>query len=114
MKYKLDTLAPLIELLQSLDFQVIGPVAQNGAIMYEKISSAEDLPRGYVDEQEGGHYRLKFNDDDSFFSYVVGPDSWKRFLFSREEVLYSSTQNDDEILFSTSHTKAQKRAFFGI
>lgn len=114
MKYRLDTLAPLVELLQSLEFDVIGPVAQNGAIMYEEISSVEDLPRGYTDEQEGGHYRLKRTGDDSFFSYVVGPDSWKRFLFSREEVLYSSTQNEDGILFSTSQTKAQKRAFFGI
>lgn len=61
-------------------FTLVGPRLHDGAIVYEEISSAADLPAGWTDEQDGGHYRLKRRDDDALFGYVVGPHSWKKFL----------------------------------
>ena len=114
MKYRLEALGPLLDLLQTMTFQVIGPVVRNNAIVYDTISTVDDFPQGYTDEQAGGHYRLKRTEDCSYFSYVVGPDSWKRYLFSREEVLYSTTEDDGELIFKTSRHNPVKRAFFGI
>ena len=58
----------------------IGPTVRDDAIVYDEIEAIDDLPRGWTDEQDGGHYRLKRRDDDALFGYAVGPHSWKRFL----------------------------------
>lgn len=114
VEYRLDNLDTLVQLLVSKGYEVIAPVARDDAILYENIDSAAQLPRGYIDEQEGGHYRLKKTQGENYFDYVVGPDSWKRYLFSREEVLYASTLKDGQLMFSTAKTHAPKRAFFGM
>ena len=48
----------LIAALAGRGYTVIGPRVRDGAIVYEEISSAADLPEGITDEQEGGTYRL--------------------------------------------------------
>ena len=44
------------QLFVSLDrhgFQVVGPTVRESAIVYDRLSSVDDLPVGYTDEQEG-------------------------------------------------------------
>ena len=50
-----------------------GRAVRDGAIVYDEIESAADLPTGWTDEQDGGHYRLERRDDDALFGYAVGP-----------------------------------------
>ncbi|GHO71869.1 hypothetical protein KSC_107610 [Ktedonobacter sp. SOSP1-52] len=61
-------------------YQLIGPTVCDCAIIYDVITSVDDLPIGYTDEQGDGYYRLKKRDDEALFGYNVGPHSWKRFL----------------------------------
>ena len=51
----------LDRLLQALarDYRVIGPTVRDGAIVYDDIAGVADLPAGWTDEQDGGHYRLR-------------------------------------------------------
>jgi ferredoxin len=70
----------LIGSLRDQGFQVIGPTRRDGAIVYDELEGIDDLPAGWTDEQEGGHYRLKRRDDGALFGYAVGPHSWKRYL----------------------------------
>lgn len=70
----------LIEALQERGYDVIGPTVRDQAIVYEEIHSDADLPIGWTDEQEGGHYRLHRRNDEALFGYAVGPKSWKEFL----------------------------------
>jgi hypothetical protein len=44
----------LMEALQGRGFEVIGPRVRDGAIVYDTLISAEDLPQGWTDEQSGG------------------------------------------------------------
>ena len=37
---------------------MVGPTLRDGAIVYDDIAGIDDLPAGWTDEQEGGHYRL--------------------------------------------------------
>ena len=53
---------------------------RDGAIVYDRMESAEELPAGWTDEQEPGRYRLKRRDDQAVFGYAVGPQSWKKYL----------------------------------
>ncbi len=66
---------------------------RDGAIIYDKLESLSDLPIGWTDEQDGGHYRLKRRKDDALFGYVAGPHSWKRFLFPPTLRLWRAKRN---------------------
>ena len=70
----------LIEVLRARSYQVLGPTLRDGAIVYDELASADDLPAGWTDEQNGAQYRLKRREDQALFAYVVGPHSWKRYL----------------------------------
>ncbi len=61
-------------------FRVVGPTMREGTIVYGDVSSAADLPGGWGDEHEPGHYRLRARDDDALFGFAVGPHSWKQYL----------------------------------
>jgi len=76
-----ETLDHLVDALRARGFRVLGPVLSNGAIVYDDLESAADLPIGWTDRQDGGTYRLDRRDDDARFGYAVGPHSWKRYLF---------------------------------
>ena len=73
-------------------FRLIGPTLRDGAIIYDDITSAADLPAGWTDEQDGGHYRVHRRDDEALFGYAVGPQSWKRYLFPATSLLWRSGQ----------------------
>ena len=54
-------------------YTIVGPTVREQAIVYDEISSAADLPIGWTDEQDGGHYRLRRRGDEALFGYAVGP-----------------------------------------
>lgn len=72
-----DKLNSLIHSLQQAGYQVVGPVIVDQTIIYDQITSADDLPQGWTDEQEAGRYRLKRRQDSAFFGFNVGPNSGK-------------------------------------
>jgi NAD(P)H-flavin reductase/NAD-dependent dihydropyrimidine dehydrogenase PreA subunit len=74
-------LGVLIEALREAGRRVIGPTVRDGAIVYDEITSAADLPMGWHDHQSAGQYRLEHADDERVFGYAVGPTSWKRYTF---------------------------------
>ncbi len=74
----------LLDLLWSDSYRVIGPTVAQDAIVYDEVRTIDELPRGWTDEQSGGAYRLKQRGDDAWFGFVVGPHSWKRYLFPAE------------------------------
>jgi ferredoxin len=76
-----ERLGALISELQSRGYIVVGPVIRQSAIVYDELHTVDDLPRGWTDLQEAGTYRLERRADEQYFGYVVGPHSWKQFLF---------------------------------
>ena len=54
-----EHLQSLFDSLINRNFKVIGPTVADNAIVYGELTSANELPVGYTDEQEGGTYRLK-------------------------------------------------------
>jgi formate hydrogenlyase subunit 6/NADH:ubiquinone oxidoreductase subunit I len=87
-------LESLIASLIEKGYEVIGPTARDGAIVYDRIESATELPAGWTDEQSPGHYRLKRREDQALFGYVVGPQSWKKYLHPSEVRLWSAEHHD--------------------
>ena len=83
-----DDLDQLLTAIARRGFRLIGPTVRDGAIIYDDISSSADLPAGWTDEQDGGHYRLLRRDDEALFGYAVGPQSWKKYLFPSTSVIW--------------------------
>jgi sulfhydrogenase subunit beta (sulfur reductase) len=91
-------LETLVRVLRERGYLVVGPTVRDGAIVYEELESADELPVGWTDRQDGGTYRLERRDDDARFGYAVGPHSWKRFLFPPRIRLWQARRNESGTL----------------
>lgn len=109
-----DELQRLIELLISLGYRVVGPTLDQQAIVYGEIESIEDLPRGWTDQQEPGKYRLTKRGDDALFGYVVGPHSWKRYLFPPLATVATADRTAEGWQLQTPDEPPPRWAFLGV
>jgi sulfhydrogenase subunit beta (sulfur reductase) len=80
----------LLGALQRRGHTIIGPTIRDGAIIYDEVGCAAELPIGWTDEQDGGHYRLRRRDDKALFGYAVGPHSFKQFQLPAEVKLWEA------------------------
>ncbi len=87
-------LSQLIDALVRRGFQIVGPTVRDGAIVYDPIESADDLPTGWTDAQKPGSYRLRKRDDEAVFGYNVGPQSWKRYLHPPDVSLWTAERQE--------------------
>jgi sulfhydrogenase subunit beta (sulfur reductase) len=69
-------------------YTIVGPTVRDRAIVYDEIRRAADLPVGWTDEHDGGHYWLRRRDDEALFGYAVGPQSWKQYQLPPEVNLW--------------------------
>ncbi|MEO8045200.1 MAG: 4Fe-4S dicluster domain-containing protein [Spartobacteria bacterium] len=104
----------LFAALQARGYQVVGPTVRDGAIVYDHLASPEQLPVGWTDEQEGGTYRLKKRNDAALFGYVVGPHSWKKYLFPPEERLFRARRTADGFEVLPEEIAPPRLAFLGV
>lgn len=93
---------------------MVGPQVRDGAIVYDELNSATDLPAGWTDEQEGGRYRLKHRSDAAVFGYAVGPHSWKKYLFPPATRLWSAKRTGATFEISKDESDEPKLAFIGV
>ena len=107
-------LGNLIGKLRDQGFQVIGPTRRDDAIVYDEIEGIADLPAGWTDEQDGGHYRLKRRDDGAMFGYAVGPHSWKRYLHPPMLRLMRAEQTADGLRITSASDPVPRYAFIAV
>jgi len=104
----------LIQRLTDDGYQVVGPTVDQGAIVYGDITTSADLPIGWTDLQEAGRYRLQRRDDEACFGYVVGPHSWKKYLFPPVTVVASADRTEVGWQMSTPDESPPRYAFLGV
>lgn len=107
-------LQAILDRLQELGYRTVGPRIADAAVVLADVTSLEDLPRGYVDEQDGGKYRLRPADDGAYFDYVVGPFSLKNFLFPPTETVLTTDRTDGGWQVSAPDIPAQPLAVLGV
>ena len=110
-----DALDELFGALAARGYTIIGPTVRDQAIVYDEIGCSVDLPVGWTDEQDGGHYRLRRRDDQALFGYNVGPHSWKRYQLPPEVRLWRARLMSDGSLSELQQTPREppRYAFFG-
>jgi hypothetical protein len=109
-----EGLEELTAVLRADGYKLVGPRVRDGAIVYDEITGAGELPVGWTDEQDGGMYRLHKRNDDAFFGYAVGPHSWKKFLFPPVVRLLEATRRGSDFEVKRSNDTAPKLAFIGV
>ena len=105
----------LIDVLRQEGYQVLGPLVRDGAIVYDDVQAAEQLPAGWMDEQQGGVYHLKRRGDDALFGFAVGPHSWKRYLFPPVRRLWQAERSGKgSFRIIPDEEPPLRRAFLGV
>ena len=87
---------------------------RDGAVTLDAVEKVEDLPVGWGDEQESGHYRLKKRDDAAVFGYTVGPQGWKRYLHPPEVPMLQAERDDSAFKILKNPPAAVRYAFLGV
>ncbi len=108
-----EALGDLIRILQDSGYQVIGPRVRDGAVVYEPVSALKDLPLGLVDYQQPGAYRLEKKRNAGYFSFTLGPHTWKRHLFPPSALLWKATRDTDGFTIKPE-ADAPRQAFIGV
>jgi sulfhydrogenase subunit beta (sulfur reductase) len=104
----------LFAALRERGYRLVGPTVRDQAIVYDEIRDTNDLPVGWTDEQEAGHYRLRRRDDAALFAYNVGPHSWKKYLQLPVLSLWKARMTDHGLLFESGEEVAPRMAFIAV
>jgi sulfhydrogenase subunit beta (sulfur reductase) len=104
----------LIRTLAGEGYTVLGPVVRHNAISLQPIASANELPKGVNDEQDGGHYRLIPGDPELSFEYVVGADSPKSYFFPAKLPLFAFHVDDGRFVLDEGHPSVPRYAMLGV
>jgi sulfhydrogenase subunit beta (sulfur reductase) len=104
----------LLTTLKQRGYRVVGPTAQEGALVYDELTSADDLPSGCTDEQAPGRYRLKKSDGRALFGFTLGAQSWKRFLHPPTVKLLEGKRDGDTFEIKEEKTAQVPYAFIGV
>jgi ferredoxin len=114
IRFEVPGLEDLFAAVRRRGYQPVGPTVRRGDLVLEELAGVQDLPRGWTDEQEGGAFRLKPREDQAFFGFGVGQESWKKFLFPAVLRLWQARRRGAgfEILPETGATP--RFAFIGV
>ena len=107
-------LAQLFGALRDRGHQLIGPRLRDGAIVYDEVTDVDDLPIGWIDEQEGGKYRVRRGDSERVFGYTVGPHSWKKYLHPPLLRLWRAARANGKIEILPEEKAIPNYAFIGV
>ena len=92
----------------------VGPRVVDGVISLQPLESADQLPKGLFDRQDGGSYRLVRRRARTDFEYVVGPDGPKRHLFPSNLKLFQFHVEGDDFVLDVGPPQVPKLVFLGV
>jgi ferredoxin len=113
--FTIEHLNDLIEVLKARKYTVLGPIVRDKAIVYDEITSAQDLPVGWIDTQTKASYRLTKRAAKTVFSnYTVGPHSWKKYLHHSTTRLMAAEKSGAEFTVDDTQPIRPKQALLGV
>jgi sulfhydrogenase subunit beta (sulfur reductase) len=104
----------LLDALKKLGYQSIGPTVQNNGIVLDDIDNVNDLPLEWADEQDSATYRLQKRTDGALFGYVLGHQSWKKYLYPCQQELNLAKRGRAGWKVSAVEVEIPKYAFVGV
>lgn len=83
----------LLDALIASGYRCVGPQAKDGAILYDTLLSADQLPWGVKDKQSPGQYRLESQVKQQAFGFSNGPQAIKPLLFKPQETVWKTVRD---------------------
>jgi len=106
-------LEELVAVLRRRGYRVVGPKLRDGAIVYDELDSAAELPAGWTEAQAPGSYRAVRRTDEARFGFAVGPQSWKQFLLPARVRLWRAGENGRGLEIDEEAPPEEQYAFLG-
>ena len=103
----------LLDALADRGYELRGPTVEDGQLIYGEISQVKDLPIGVTAAQEAGTYRLQPRQDQAFFGFAVGQQSWKQFLFPPHQTLWQAQKDGRGFRIIPPGGEVPRYAFIG-
>jgi NAD(P)H-flavin reductase/ferredoxin len=104
----------LFDALRGEGRQVLGPTVVDGAVVYDEIGNAADLPVGWRSESAPGAYRLSDGGGERAFDYGVALTAWKRFTHPAFVPLTRATSEGGSVTVVPVVEPAPPVAFLGV
>jgi sulfhydrogenase subunit beta (sulfur reductase) len=111
---ELKDLQKLLDALKTLGYETLGPTVRDGVVVFQPDISVQQLPRGIVDHQAPGTYRLEKGDEDACFGYVLGPYSLKNRLHPPRIRLWKARLEGQGFTVEDPGHRVSKQAFLGV
>lgn len=109
-----DQLQGLLKALQQSGYSCVGPQLRDGAIVYDVLADAGELPWGYRDQQSPGSYSLQSSSDKKAFAWANGPQGIKPHLFKPRETIWRVVRDSQgKLAFQPQPAEEQPIAFIG-
>jgi ferredoxin len=109
-----EALETLVSVLAGRGYRVVGPTVRDGAIVYEDLDAAADLPIGWTESQDAGRYTLERREDEARFGYAVGPHSWKQFFFPSKVQLWRAERREGGFEVEEAPVDGPRLALLGV
>lgn len=107
-------LQELIQALNHAGFSCVGPQVRDGAIVYDVLHHAEQLPWGVRDQQAPGSYSLEALPERKAFAFANGPQAIKPILFKPQETVWKVKRNSaGKLVFEPHQAEEPPVAIFG-
>jgi hypothetical protein len=103
----------LLGAMTARGYRTIGPVVRDGAVVQRQVSSTDELPQGWHDEQAPGHYRLHHDDDPSLFAWAVGPGSPKSEFYPARSLVWRASSADEVVTLEQPQEDSTPVALIG-
>ncbi len=114
IRFDQNGLQALLQELQQREYSVIGPRINKGSVVLDEITMIDELPRGYIVEQEAATYRLHKTDFPGFFGITHTMGGWNRYLYPVFTTLWKAHRNQQEFKIDCSVEKNYRFALLGM
>ena len=105
----------LFDVLIDAGYRCLGPQVRDGAIVFDEMVAAAQLPVGVHDQQTPGTYRLSRSDSQRYFAWANGPQALKPLLFPPRDTLWRAERDaEGRINFVQAQPAIQKTAVLGV
>ena len=109
-----ERLGELFGALRNGGYKIIGPTVRNEAVIYDELKSPDDLPKGWSDQTDSAQYRLRKGNEQFYFGFNLGPQSWKKFLFPPRRRLWSAEKDKLGFVVKEEKREFDNFAFLGV
>jgi sulfhydrogenase subunit beta (sulfur reductase) len=104
----------LLDALAGRGYQVMAPTLEDGQLIYGEAGKVSDLPIGWTAFQEGGTFRLARRQDQAFFGFAAGQQSWKQFLLPPRQTLWQARREGSGFRIVPAAEAVPKFALVGV